>query len=380
MVLLGTATLGGVQQARNAEADDEEEANMAALASSVLTPEMVPVLAEMTGIPVDALEAYGSAGAVRDVDWAILAGIGKVECDHGQNTAAGCNPRLIDSASGKPQVNDVGARGPMQFLGSTWRAGSVATDPDVSGPPVPEGGGYATDGDGDGIADPWNWFDATHATARYLVALGVEDNPECAVFGYNQGGGAECDPSHDYPTKVMEYADEYRSAAGLDQSAGGSLSVATGECPSGRVTGSRSPSAQHHVTPATQAMVNGVVECFGRGRYGFGCYDPRSDDPKFEHPRGRACDFMTSDDTSGSSSVERARGDAMAAWLRANAEELDVLYVIWYERIWSAGRADEGWRPYSGDSPHRNHVHVSVGLQPGDPSWARCNPNYSCSE
>ncbi len=45
-------------------------------------------------------------------------------------------------------------------------------------------------------------------------------------------------------------------------------------------------------------------------------------------------------------------------------------YLIWYGRIWSVERADEGWRPYNGaggiydetsvTGGHYDHVHVSM--------------------
>jgi hypothetical protein len=378
-VLLGVAAIGGgAQMAYDAAKESEDGEVDEALAAGVLPAELVPQVAELVGIPEDALAAYASAGGEWGVDWAILAGIGKVECDHGRNRDAGCNPDLIDAATGQPQVNDVGARGPMQFLGSTWRAGASDTDPDVSGPPVAAGsggGGYATDGDGDGVADPWNWYDATHSTARYLVALGVGDDPACAAFGYNQGGGAECDPGHDYPTAVLQAAEEYRSAAGVVGS-GSSSSVATGACPPGQRTGDPALWDADHITASTQRVLDGVVDCFGRGANGIGCYAPRSGDPRFEHPRGRACDFMVS-------SGERDRGDALAAWLQANAEELDILYVIWWRRIWNPSMGDVPpgqWKPYSGASDHTDHVHVSVALAPSDPSWAHCVPGIACSE
>lgn len=37
-------------------------------------------------------------------------------------------------------------------------------------------------------------------------------------------------------------------------------------------------------------------------------------------------------------------------------------YVIWEDRIISANRLSERWRPYSGSNEHRKHCHVSVGL------------------
>src|SRR5512132_1614421 len=69
-------------------------------------------------IPEDYLVLYQQAALRYGIDWAVLAAIGKLECDHGRAQASGCNP------SGT--VNFAGATGPMQFLGSTWRAGTPA--------------------------------------------------------------------------------------------------------------------------------------------------------------------------------------------------------------------------------------------------------------
>ena len=50
----------------------------------------------------------------------------------------------------------------------------------------------------------------------------------------------------------------------------------------------------------------------------------------------------------------------------ALARRMGVMYVISNRQIWSAYRASEGWRPYSGASAHRDHVHISL-------SWAGAN-------
>jgi len=83
--------------------------------------------------------------------------------------------------------------------------------------------------------------------------------------------------------------------------------------------------------------------------------------PNSDHPKGRALDFMTR---------SKSRGDALAADLIKNHQKWNVSYVIWYRRVWSPGR---GWRPYSGPSPHTDHVHASFGDkagagEPGAPS------------
>ena len=63
-------------------------------------------------IPPDYLRLYQAAGARYGLDWAILAGIGKVECDHGRDPDPSCTQ--------EGAVNSAGAGGPMQFLASTW--------------------------------------------------------------------------------------------------------------------------------------------------------------------------------------------------------------------------------------------------------------------
>jgi hypothetical protein len=73
-----------------------------------------------------------------------------------------------------------------------------------------------------------------------------------------------------------------------------------------------------------------------------------------EHGTGQALDIMISGDP----------GWEVAEYVRANAGQLGVSYVIYAQKIWSADRAGEGWR-YMEDrgsttANHYDHVHVSV--------------------
>lgn len=110
------------------------------------------------------------------------------------------------------------------------------------------------------------------------------------------------------------------------------------------------PSGPDHLTPWTRAMRDDVAAQFPG--HVIGCY--RAAEDGGEHPRGRACDFMTG----------QPEGDAIALYVQRNSQRLHVMYVIWYQRIWSPARADEGWRPMADrGSPtqnHMDHVHVSV--------------------
>jgi len=86
------------------------------------------------------------------------------------------------------------------------------------------------------------------------------------------------------------------------------------------------------------------------------------------HYDGRAIDVFVRpvDD------ANRARGWAIAYYLVAQADRLDIETVIFDGRIWTAGkRSEDGWRDYSPDTEgrsaaeievleHRDHVHVDV--------------------
>lgn len=89
-----------------------------------------------------------------------------------------------------------------------------------------------------------------------------------------------------------------------------------------------------------------------------------------DHSAGRACDG-----TFGNRIGIRATGTTLergwraATWLKTDAGELGVAYLIWQGRIWSVARSGEGWRPYDGGGMfdprsvtggHFDHLHVSV--------------------
>ena len=117
----------------------------------------VSALAERE-IPPLYLKLYLRAAARYGLDWAILAGIGKVECDHGRDPAPSCTQQGA--------VNSAGAGGPMQFLASTWSE-------------------YGVDADGDGPPDRWDPADAIYGAANYLRASGAPRDYHEAIFAYN---------------------------------------------------------------------------------------------------------------------------------------------------------------------------------------------------
>jgi hypothetical protein len=106
-------------------------------------------------IPLQALGDYRAAAQTcPSLSWTVLAGIGKVESDHGRSTLAGVH-------SGQ---NAAGAMGPMQFLRGTWDAFHLP-----------------------GMDDVYDLRDAAFAAARYLCAngAGVAERLRQAIWLYN---------------------------------------------------------------------------------------------------------------------------------------------------------------------------------------------------
>ncbi|MET9628305.1 bifunctional lytic transglycosylase/C40 family peptidase [Lentzea sp. NPDC006480] len=127
---------------------------------------------------------YEAAGNCPGLGWSVLAAIGKIESDHGRS-------RLVGVAEGTE--NYAGARGPMQFLQSTF-------DSVVVRHPLPAGGRTPP--------SPWDPHDAVHAAAHYLCDSGARDGRDlrAAIWAYNHADW--------YVAQVLAQADRYASAIG----------------------------------------------------------------------------------------------------------------------------------------------------------------------
>lgn len=170
-------------------------------------------------VPVRALQAYGNAELVIreempdcQLSWTTLAGIGRVESNHGRygDATLGEDGRPsepiigvpLDGSDGVQEVLDTDdgqldgdteydrAVGPMQFIPSTWE-------------------NYGADATGDGKADPQQIDDAALAAGRYLCAderdMAESDGWWAGVFSYNH--------SVEYGQKVFGLADSYSQQA-----------------------------------------------------------------------------------------------------------------------------------------------------------------------
>ncbi len=155
--------------------------------------------AATNGIPAAALAAYQRASQVIasadpscNLDWTLIAAIGRVESDHGRyggnvlNADGASTPGIygipLDGTNGTQKITDTDAGqydndpiydravGPMQFIPSTWSVVGV-------------------DGDGDGRRNPQDIDDAALAAAVYLCSgnedLSTDAGQSAAVFRYN---------------------------------------------------------------------------------------------------------------------------------------------------------------------------------------------------
>jgi membrane-bound lytic murein transglycosylase B len=163
------------------------------------------------GIPRIALSAYRNAEQIMaeaapgcGISWNLLAGIGRIESMHANGGATDAHgtatqpifgPALDGTLPGNEvivqnnangRISYARAMGPMQFLPGTWAR-------------------YASDGDGDGVADPQNLYDSTLAAARYLCSggLNLRDSSQvmAAILRYNN--------SMPYAQNVLGWAAAY---------------------------------------------------------------------------------------------------------------------------------------------------------------------------
>ncbi|MEV0264408.1 lytic transglycosylase domain-containing protein [Streptomyces sp. NPDC050617] len=166
-----------------------------------------------SGIPATVLDAYkkaesalGTAKPGCNLPWELLAAIGKVESGHARGGAVdeagttlqpilgpvldGKGFALIKDTDGGKYDGDPEhdrAVGPMQFIPSTWEI-------------------WGRDGNGDGVKDPNNIYDAALSAGYYLCGVGGDLSDDAkmdlAILGYNH--------STDYLNTVRTWYEYYR--------------------------------------------------------------------------------------------------------------------------------------------------------------------------
>jgi murein DD-endopeptidase MepM/ murein hydrolase activator NlpD len=130
----------------------------AAVATALVFKDGEAGMPVVDGIADGTMQLYVKAARTCNMPWQILAGVGRVETNHGVSNAPGV----------KDGENFAGAKGPMQFMQATWNK-------------------YGLDANHDGTADIYDQTDAIYSAASYLCAngAGANDGIDNALFHYN---------------------------------------------------------------------------------------------------------------------------------------------------------------------------------------------------
>ncbi|WP_094274248.1 lytic transglycosylase domain-containing protein [Rhodococcus sp. OK302] len=247
-------------------------------------PEAAAIVLTSLGIPEIVLNAYRSAELVMmteapkcGVPWHLLAGIGRIESGHangGRTNSVGTTltpilgPVLDGRLAGNEVITDTDkgavdgdpthdrAVGPMQFIPATWK-------------------GYASDGNGDGVADPNNVFDAALSSAKYLCSGGLDlrnlDQETKAVLRYNNSAAYAANvimwstayKSGVVPSGPLPYVGGNGTGSANTGSAGGTsaiLAAAAAVAPDAKDTDKEKAAAAASTTPTTPPLLPGLPD------------------------------------------------------------------------------------------------------------------------
>lgn len=224
------------EKARAEATVEEHRADVDERRDAVADARMTAVVPEL-GLPfvvvnayVKAAERFAALAPSCGLRWTALAGIGRTESFHGTFGGATVDAEgyetkpiygiPLDGSSGTANIGDTDdgalddtastdrAMGPMQFIPSSWRT-------------------LGLDGNGDGKAEPQNFYDATMSAANLLCrqgpGLNADDGMRRAFRSYNNDGHyveTVLDRTHRYDRYQFPHADAARDpakdVAGLD--------------------------------------------------------------------------------------------------------------------------------------------------------------------
>lgn len=77
-----------------------------------------------------------------------------------------------------------------------------------------------------------------------------------------------------------------------------------------------------------------------------------------KHHEGRAWDWAPPNKDVADEAIAMLLATDAAGNANALARRLGIRTMIWWKKIWVAG---QGWKPYTGKSPHTDHVHFGFG-------------------
>lgn len=149
-------------------------------------------------LPEENIPLYKEAAEAYNIPWTLLAAHHRIETKF---------------STMDPLLSPVGAEGHLQFMPCTFVGwshpscsglgeGEISEEDKTNPAVIAEYGGYGVDGNGDGLADPYDLTDALYSAANFLSKYGAADGDlETAIFQYNH--------SETYVQDILHYYDLY---------------------------------------------------------------------------------------------------------------------------------------------------------------------------
>lgn len=149
-------------------------------------------------LPEENIPLYKEAAEAYNIPWTLLAAHHRIETKF---------------STMDPLLSPVGAEGHLQFMPCTFVGwshpscsglgeGEISEEDKTNPAVIAEYGGYGVDGNGDGLADPYDLIDALYSAANFLSKYGAADGDlETAIFQYNH--------SETYVQDILHYYDLY---------------------------------------------------------------------------------------------------------------------------------------------------------------------------
>lgn len=146
-------------------------------------------------VPEENIPLYKEAAEAYNIPWTLLAAHHRIETKF---------------STMDPLLSPVGAEGHLQFMPCTfvgWNhptcsglgEGEIPAEEKTDPAIIAEYGGYGVDGNGDGVADPYDLTDALYSAANFLSKYGAADGDvETAIFQYNHSDTYVKDVLHYY--------------------------------------------------------------------------------------------------------------------------------------------------------------------------------------
>lgn len=119
-------------------------------------------------------------------------------------------------------------------------------------------------------------------------------------------------------------------------------------------------------SPGVVALQQLITSAYPVGAAGY-LLRPCGSGGQSEHKDGRAWDWIVN----ATDPSQRAAADEALAWLTAPdrygnphalIRRLGIMYIVWNGQIFKAYSSSPGWSPYTGSSPHTDHVHFSLNF------------------